>query len=215
MMVEHRSWKSALALVSWSALFRSDWVILYFLAAAFSIVSAMPSLRNASMREASDTHIGSSLASADVPSAPVVKRSPASPAHPASTPATPATASAFAAARIMEDMATPPNSVVAVERTRSVLHLLFYFRFLVPIASTRKLRASIAPQLLQQRRAESVDEATTVADEPRLERPGLDRTAPVSRQHVSRQHVSRQHAHGLLDQHLEGIEQLGAHRPIH
>jgi hypothetical protein len=67
----------------------------------------------------------------------------------------------------MEDMATPPNSVVAVERTLIALHLLFFFRFLFPIASTRKLKASIAPQVLQQRRAESVDEAITVAGQPR------------------------------------------------
>jgi hypothetical protein len=99
---------------------------LYFLAAAFSIFSAMPSLRNASIREASVTHIGSSLASAEVPSAPVVKiLSLPSPAHPASATVTPARASAFAAARIMEVMATPPNSVVAVERTPSALHLFY------------------------------------------------------------------------------------------
>jgi hypothetical protein len=50
----------------------------------------------------------------------------------------------------MKDMATPPNSVVAVERTPRALHLFFYFRLLFPNVSIRKLKASIAPQLLQQ-----------------------------------------------------------------
>ena len=71
MIVEHRNWKSALALVSWSALVRSVCVILYFLAAAFSIFSATPSLRSVSMREASETHAGSTLGSGRLPACPM------------------------------------------------------------------------------------------------------------------------------------------------
>src|SRR5262245_55961622 len=62
--VEQRPWNSAFALVSWSALPRSAWVILYRREAAFSILSGMPSLRSASMRAANVTHAGSALVSA-------------------------------------------------------------------------------------------------------------------------------------------------------
>ena len=109
MIVEHRNWKSALALVSWSALVRSACVILYFLAAAFSIFSATPSLRSVSMRDASETHAGStSGAAACVPNAPVVKKlSLPSPAHPAS--ARLAMTSVCAEARIKEAMSNTPE----------------------------------------------------------------------------------------------------------
>src|SRR5262245_13050519 len=92
--VEQRAWKSALALVNWSAFFRSVAVILYFLAAAFSIFSATPSLRKPSMLAAKVTQAGSTLDAVCVPlSAPVVNRpSVLSPAQPASSmPANPTT----------------------------------------------------------------------------------------------------------------------------
>src|SRR5262245_49636504 len=114
MIVEQRSWNSEFALVSWSALARSALVILYFLAAAFSILSATPSLRRASMRETSETHAGSTLGSgaaavSEVPSAPVVKKlGVPSAAHPASN--SPARTSICEEARVVKDMGSTPES---------------------------------------------------------------------------------------------------------
>lgn len=59
--VEQRDWKSSLARLSWAALVKSDAVILYFLAAAFSTFSEMPSRRSESMEAASCWHAGSTL----------------------------------------------------------------------------------------------------------------------------------------------------------
>lgn len=59
--VEQRDWKSSLARLSWAALVKSAPVILYFLAAAFSTFSEMPSRRSASMEAASCWQAGSTF----------------------------------------------------------------------------------------------------------------------------------------------------------
>lgn len=59
--VEHLLWNSALARLSCAALVRSAAVILYFLAAAFSTLSAIPSFFSVSICDVSEKQAGSVL----------------------------------------------------------------------------------------------------------------------------------------------------------